>query len=319
MEHRKKGNNPPFFRNSTLGQPTSRDPRMIEIGGQRPRKPHIKCWGCKGYHKYRDCPHRSEKVRVVHNVQQVEIVEDMGKNLPRIYVALDNKQVEFQSHMIEVEGMINNQTIEILIYLGAIHIYIDPKMVERFNFLRSKHGKSWLVQLATRAKIKVSEMVNSFPMDMNGLRTNANLNILPLGSYDFLIGSDWLDQHHVFLDCHNKEFTCLDEEGNLRIVQGIPREVIVIEISTMQLKKCYKKGCQIFTAHMEETPKNKVSNIQDYAFLKEFEDVFKEIPRLPCKRDIDFSINIMPGETPVSKTPSRMHTPKLKELQMKLE
>jgi hypothetical protein len=61
--------------------------------------------------------------------------------------------------MIEVEGMINNQTISILIDSGASHSYIDPKMVESLHFPRSKHGKSWLVQLATRAKRKVNEMV----------------------------------------------------------------------------------------------------------------------------------------------------------------
>jgi hypothetical protein len=33
----------------------------------------------------------------------------------RIYAALDNKQAEFQSHMIEVEGMINNHAFTILI------------------------------------------------------------------------------------------------------------------------------------------------------------------------------------------------------------
>ena len=67
---------------------------------------------------------------------------------------------------------------------------------------------------------------------------------------------------------------------------------------------------------MEETPKDKVSKIEDYAFLKEFEDVFKEIPGLPPKRDIDFSINMMPREALVSKTPYRMSTPELKELQI---
>jgi hypothetical protein len=78
---------------------------------------------------YRDFPHRGEKVRIVHNVQQDDIVEDMGINVPRIYAALDNKQVEFQSHMIEVEDKINNQTISILIDSGDIHSYLDPKMV----------------------------------------------------------------------------------------------------------------------------------------------------------------------------------------------
>jgi hypothetical protein len=70
---------------------------------------------------------------------------------------------------------------------------------------------------------------------------------------------------------------------------------------------------------MEETPKYKVSNIEDYAVIKEFEYVFKEIPGLPPKTDIDFSINLMSRAAPVSKTPYKMNTPELKELQMQLE
>jgi hypothetical protein len=243
----------------------------------------------------------------------------MGKNVPRIYAALDNQQAEYQSHMIEVEGMINNQTLAILIDSGASHSYIDPNMVESLKLPRRKHGKSWLVQLATGARRKVNEMVKSCLIDMNGLNTRAYLNILPLGSYDYLIGMDWLDPHHALLDCHNKAFTCLDEEGNQRKVQGIPRVVTIREISALQLKKCYRRGCQIFEAHMEETPEDKVPNLGDYVVLKEFEDVFKEVPRLPQMRDIDFSIDLMPKVAPVSKTPYRMSTVELKELQMQLE
>ena len=59
-------------------------------------------------------------------------------------------------------------------------------------------------------------MVKEFHMDMNGLSTRAYLNIIPLGSYDCLIGMDWLDKHHAILEFYNKAFNCLDEEGNLR-------------------------------------------------------------------------------------------------------
>jgi hypothetical protein len=69
----------------------------------------------------------------------------MGRSIPRIYAALDNKQDEFQSHMIEVEGMINNHAFNILIDSGAIHRYIDPKVVEIFQLPRSKNGKSLLL------------------------------------------------------------------------------------------------------------------------------------------------------------------------------
>jgi hypothetical protein len=187
----------------------------------------------------------------------------MDITVPRIYIALDKNKIEFQSHMIEVEGKINDQTISILIYLGSIHSYIDPKMVEIFQFPRSKLGKPWLVQLATGAKRKINEMVSSCPMYMNGLRTKSDLNIIPLGSYDYLIGMDWLDQHHVVLDCYNKEFTFLDKEGNLRAIQGIQRDVTIREVSTFPLKKIYRKGCQIFSVHMEEAPKHKVPNVED--------------------------------------------------------
>jgi hypothetical protein len=115
MDQRKKGTKPPLFRNNPQGHPTSREPRVIEVGGQGPRQPPIQCWGCKGDHMFRDCPHRGEKVRIVHNVQQAEKVKDMGRNVPRIYEALENKQAKYHSHMIEVEGMINNQSIDILI------------------------------------------------------------------------------------------------------------------------------------------------------------------------------------------------------------
>jgi hypothetical protein len=62
-----------------------------------------------------------------------------------------------------------------------------------------------------------------------------------------------------------------------------------------------------------------VSYLEDHAVLKEFEDVFKEVPGLPPKRDIDFSINLVLGAAPVSKTPYRMSTLELKELQIHLE
>jgi hypothetical protein len=162
-------------------------------------------------------------------------------------------------------------------------------------------------------------MVKACPMEMNGMQTNVDLNNIHVGSYNYLIGMDWLDQHHVILDYYNKEFTFLDEQRKLRSVQGILRVVTIREISSLQLKKSYMKGCQVFTVHMEEAPVDKMPSVEHCTILKEFEDVFKEISGLPLKRDINFSINTMSGETPLSKTPYRMSMIELKELEMQLE
>jgi hypothetical protein len=69
----------------------------------------------------------------------------MGGNMLSIYAALENKQEEYQSPMIEVEGKIDNQPISILIDYGASHGYIKSNIVEIFQLQRSKHKKYWLV------------------------------------------------------------------------------------------------------------------------------------------------------------------------------
>jgi hypothetical protein len=75
------------------------------------------------------------------------------------------------------------------------------------------------------------------------------------------------------------------------------------------MKNSFRKGCQIFSTHMEETARGKMPSIEDNPVLRDFEDVFGEIPGLPPKRDIDFSIYLMPGVAPISKIPYKMGTP----------
>ena len=54
--------------------------------------------------------------------------------------------------------------------------------------------------------------------------------------------------------------------------------------------------------------------------MQEFKDVFpNEIPGLPPKRDIYFTIDIVPRVERVSKTPYRMSTLELLELKMQLQ
>jgi hypothetical protein len=84
----------------------------------------------------------------------------------------------------------------------------------------------------------------------------------------------------------------------------------------MQLKNIFKKGRHIFAAYREEATKDRVASIEDQLVLRDFENVFGKIPRFPPKRDIGFSIDLVPRDTPVSKTPYIIFKPKLKELQM---
>ena len=128
---------------------------------------------------------------------------------------------------------------------------------------------------------------------------------------------DWLEAHKVKLDCYNKNFECMDEEGNPIVVRDIPKVISVRHISAMQLKNFCRKGCRVYVVHVVEATNNETIRLEDYPVLQEFRDVFlDEIPRLPPKRDIDFTVELVPGVAPVSKTPYRMSTPEVLELKM---
>jgi hypothetical protein len=54
---------------------------------------------------------------------------------------------------------------------------------------------------------------------------------------------------------------------------------------------------------------NNKLKIEDHPMLWEFKDVFpEEVPGLPPKRDLDFSIDLVPGAVPTSKVPYNEYT-----------
>ena len=84
-------------------------------------------------------------------------------------------------------------------------------------------------------------MVRGCSIIINGVNTNVDLNIIPLGSYDILIGIDWLDKRYIVLDCDSKTFIFLDEEGKHSTMKGVPRPISIRDISALQLNICFRK------------------------------------------------------------------------------
>ena len=76
----------------------------------------------------------------------------VAREVPRIYVALEDRQEDHQSIVVEVAGKIAEQSVSILIDPGSTHSYITPRVVEICACKKVKHRKSWLVQLATGTK-----------------------------------------------------------------------------------------------------------------------------------------------------------------------
>ena len=89
----------------------------------------------------------------------------------KINAALENRQADHQTSMVEVQGMIQNFSVSILIDPGASLSYISPTIVENCNLPLKKFDKSWLVQLATGTKRKVVNYVENCDLMMDQFET----------------------------------------------------------------------------------------------------------------------------------------------------
>ena len=132
---------------------------------------------------------------------------------------------------------------------------------------------------------------------MYQFETFVMLNVLPLGSYDILIGMDWLEQPRVILNCYDKTFTCINNDGKSISVKGIPRKTTIKQIYALHLNRDVRKGCKAYAIIV--TNEENINNIdklklEDIPVLKEFVDVFsEEILGLPLKRELDFTIELV--------------------------
>ena len=107
---------------------------------------------------------------------------------------------------------------------------------------------------------------------MDEFETVVKVNVFPIGSYDLLIGMDWLEQHKVILNCYDRTFTCLNSDEKPVSVKGIPRKTIVRQISALQLKRAVRNGCKAYALIItDEESKIKIDKLklEDIRVLKE--------------------------------------------------
>ena len=93
------------------------------------------------------------------------------------------------------------------------------------------------------------------------------MNVVPIGSYDILIGMDWLEAHRVNIYCYNKTFESMDEEGNPTVVRCIPKVISIRQISAVQRKKFCRKGCRLYASHVLEAVENAIPSLEDFHVL----------------------------------------------------
>jgi hypothetical protein len=177
--------------------------------GTRTTGPKKGCWTCGEPHYQRDCP--VERTRASGSARPT-IVGDMGK-AHRIHLAVNNRQAEHQSTVLEMTGTVADETLSILIDPSATESFISGVALKRIKVKAVEQDEFSFVETASGAKQKVGGKVTGSALNLGEFVTRVNLYVTILGSYDVVIGMDWLKLHEAILNCKTKWLILVDDEG----------------------------------------------------------------------------------------------------------
>ncbi|GKB56158.1 putative reverse transcriptase domain-containing protein [Tanacetum coccineum] len=147
-----------------------------------------------------------------------------------------------------------------------------------------------------------------------------------LGSFDVIVGMDWLAKYHAVIDCAEKivripwgnETLIVHGDGSSR---GNGTRLNII--SCTKTHKYLLKGHHVFLAHVttkEIEDKSGEKRLEDVPIVRDFPEVFPEdLPGLPPTRQVEFQIDLVPGAAPVARAPYRLAPSEMKELSEQLQ
>ncbi|GJT04392.1 putative reverse transcriptase domain-containing protein [Tanacetum coccineum] len=147
-----------------------------------------------------------------------------------------------------------------------------------------------------------------------------------LGSFDAIIGIDWLSKYQAVIVCAEK-IVRIPWRNKTLIIHGdgsnhgsVTRLNI---ISCTKAQKYIERGFPVFLAHItakEIEDKSEEKRLEDVPIVQDFPKVFPEdLPGLPPTRQVEFQIDLVPGAAPVARAPYRLAPSEMKELSEQLK
>ena len=202
---------------------------------------------------------------------------------------------------------------------GATHSFASKPFLDLFQIETQPLQGRMRVSLPVGDPLLADIVVRNSRVLIEGQEFPADLVALDMRDFDVVLGMDWLSRHRATLDCYKKEVN-LHRPGKLEVkFRGLRRELSSCMISAMTAQKMLRKGCQGYLAYVVETGKEETI-LDEIPVVREFPDVFPiDIAGLPPEREVEFTIDLIPGTEPISIPPYRMAPAELRELKAQLE
>nr|XP_043639457.1 uncharacterized protein LOC122610542 [Erigeron canadensis] len=168
------------------------------------------------------------------------------------------------------------------------------------NITPDKLDAKYTVELANGKLMSTDKIFQECTINLDDRLFPIDFKPARLGSFDIIIGMDWLSKHHAEILCCDKAIRIPLPNGEVIIIQGEKSGTPLNIISCMKARKCLKKGYFSILAHVKEKNSDE-KQLEEVPVVKEFPDVFpEELPGLPPSRQVEFHVDLAPGAKPVA-------------------
>ncbi|GJX15251.1 reverse transcriptase domain-containing protein [Tanacetum coccineum] len=222
--------------------------------------------------------------------------------------------------------LLNNRYAYILFDTGADRSFVSTAFSSQIDITPSTLDHYYDVELADGRIIGLNTILKGCTLNFLNHQFNINLMPVELGSFDAIIGMDWLAKYQAVIMCAEK-IVRIPWKNKILIIHGdgstqgnVTRLNI---ISCTKTQKYIEKGFPIFLAHVnvkEVEDKSEKKRLEDVPIVQDFPEVFPEdLPGLPPTRQVEFQIDLVPGAAPVARAPYRLAPSEMKELSEQLK
>ncbi|XP_024964681.1 uncharacterized protein LOC112504958, partial [Cynara cardunculus var. scolymus] len=184
----------------------------------------------------------------------------------------------------------------------------------KINLRPQKLKEVYIIEYANGQECKAKDIIMDCTLNLTSRDFHIDLIPIQLGSFDIIVGMDWLSKNRAEISCFEKIVRILLPEGGILEVHGEkPRRVIKI-MTCLKMREYLRKECIAFLAHVMDK-KAEEKRVQDILIIRDFPEVSpNELPGIPPPRQVEFHIELIPGAAPVAKAPYLLAPSEMKEL-----
>ncbi|GJV55089.1 putative reverse transcriptase domain-containing protein [Tanacetum coccineum] len=206
--------------------------------------------------------------------------------------------------------LLNNRYAYILFDTGADRSFVSTTFSSQIDITPSTLDHYYDVELADGRIIGLNTILKGCTLNFLNHQFNINLMPVELGSFDAIIGMDWLAKYQAVIVCAEKIVRIPWRNKTLIIhgdgsTQGSVTRLNIISCTCTKTQKYMEKGFPIFLAHVtakEVEDKSEKKRLEDVPIVQDFPEVFPEdLSGLPPTRQVEFQIDLVPGAAPVAR------------------